>query len=298
MEDKIILRSVGVHSGKFHADDVVAVALLLYVNLVDEDKIYRSRDNEVLDNCEFVCDVGGVNNEESKRFDHHQNSYKGMHASAGLVLNFIEKSGHLDKEVCNKIRYKLVNAVDDHDNGRGVLNASTFSYIIEDWYFIRRGDREEDIAYHQFIEAVRFAKSFIGRIVNKFLYLKDAVVPEVEDAIKKSENHTMIFKNNVNWTEVFFDILPDNKDIYFALYKREGGDWCIKCVPKEKGSFKVLCPFPEKWSGLFGETLSKVSGIEGGIFCHKNLFISSWKNLQQAKDAINCALLNKKNIIN
>lgn len=55
------LRSCGVHDGTFHADEITACALLMLFDLIDEDKIIRTRDLDVLSTCEYVCDVGGGN---------------------------------------------------------------------------------------------------------------------------------------------------------------------------------------------------------------------------------------------
>ncbi len=52
-------RSVGIHDGTFHADEVTACALLILFDLVDIKHIVRTRDPELLANCEYVCDVWG-----------------------------------------------------------------------------------------------------------------------------------------------------------------------------------------------------------------------------------------------
>ena len=44
-----IARSVGIHDGAFHADEVTACALLLVFDLIDEEKIIRTRDCEKLE---------------------------------------------------------------------------------------------------------------------------------------------------------------------------------------------------------------------------------------------------------
>ena len=51
--------TVGTHSGTFHADDVLAFALLRV--FVDADAVpVRTRDKDKLDACDVVIDVGGV----------------------------------------------------------------------------------------------------------------------------------------------------------------------------------------------------------------------------------------------
>lgn len=80
-----IPRSVGVHDGTFHADEVSACALLILFNCVDKDKIVRTRAPKKLAECEYVCDVGGIYNPDKKLFDHHQQDYRGDLSSAGMI---------------------------------------------------------------------------------------------------------------------------------------------------------------------------------------------------------------------
>src|ERR1700734_1371338 len=88
-------RSCGTHDGTFHADEVTACALLLLFNLIDADKIVRTRDLEVLETCEYVCDVGGLYDPARKLFDHHQKDYEGSLSSAGMVLLHLKVLGLL-----------------------------------------------------------------------------------------------------------------------------------------------------------------------------------------------------------
>ena len=55
----IISKSVGVHDGSFHADEISACALLVHFGLIERSKVFRSRNHEILKTCEFVCDTEG-----------------------------------------------------------------------------------------------------------------------------------------------------------------------------------------------------------------------------------------------
>jgi uncharacterized UPF0160 family protein len=55
----ILKKTVGVHDGSFHADEISACGLLIHFGLVDQEKVLRTRDLQKLQACEFVCDVGG-----------------------------------------------------------------------------------------------------------------------------------------------------------------------------------------------------------------------------------------------
>lgn len=55
----------------FHCDEVLATTMLLYTKEFENSVIVRSRNQEILDTLDIVCDVGGVFDVEKKRFDHH-----------------------------------------------------------------------------------------------------------------------------------------------------------------------------------------------------------------------------------
>src|SRR5277367_727427 len=114
----VVQRSVGVHDGSFHADEVTACALLIVFNLVDKDKVVRSREVRVLEECEYVCDVGGVYDPACKRFDHHQSNYTGDLSSAGMIWLYLKTQGGIDPAIYDFLNRALILGVDAHDNGR------------------------------------------------------------------------------------------------------------------------------------------------------------------------------------
>lgn len=62
---------IGTHSDSFHCDEVLATSMLLRTNEFSKSIIVRSRDQELLDQLDIQCDVGGVFDPEKYRFDHH-----------------------------------------------------------------------------------------------------------------------------------------------------------------------------------------------------------------------------------
>ena len=80
---------IATHSGKFHADDAWAVAVLDI--LYPGSEIIRTRDQSLIDAADFAIDVGGTWDPATGRFDHHQKGFdvtrqSGVpYASAGLV---------------------------------------------------------------------------------------------------------------------------------------------------------------------------------------------------------------------
>lgn len=66
---------IGTHSEAFHCDEVLATAMLLRTAEYKNAIIVRTRDQEIIDKLDIVCDVGGVFDVEKKRFDHHQKTF-------------------------------------------------------------------------------------------------------------------------------------------------------------------------------------------------------------------------------
>ena len=64
------------HNGAFHCDEVLACGLLLHTLEFSNGVIIRTRDPDFISKAHITVDVGGVYNEEKKRFDHHQSEFK------------------------------------------------------------------------------------------------------------------------------------------------------------------------------------------------------------------------------
>jgi len=106
-------RSFGTHDGTFHADEVTACALLLLTDLIDIDKIIRTREKPLLDHCEYVCDVGGVYDPSQKRFDHHQLEYTGPLSSAGMILDYLRSTKHLLQQEADFLNARIFGGEDN-----------------------------------------------------------------------------------------------------------------------------------------------------------------------------------------
>ena len=68
-----LVKKIGTHSGKFHADDVTAVMLLQnFLPEYQNAELVRTRDKAVLATMDIVVDVGGIYDHSTCRYDHHQ----------------------------------------------------------------------------------------------------------------------------------------------------------------------------------------------------------------------------------
>jgi uncharacterized UPF0160 family protein len=282
-------RSFGTHNGTFHADEVTACALLLICNLIDRDKVIRTRDPKLLSRCEYVCDVGGVYDPTDKLFDHHQAGYQGTLSSAGMILLYLKDQGRLTQKEYDFFNATLIIGVDAHDNGKDpqILGLSTYSHIISSFAPIIH-DAEDVIQDAAFFEALDFAVQYLSRIFNKYLYVQSC--REIVAEKMKEEGEVLFFEKNIPWLEIFFEMDGNNHPAKFVVMP-SGQHWKLRGIPPTYDDrMKVRVPLPQEWAGLLSEDLVNVSGIEGAVFCHKGRFISVWETREAATKALNYVL--------
>lgn len=280
-----ISRSFGTHDGTFHADEVTACALLLLFNLIDFDKIKRTRNADVLETCEFVCDVGGMYDPQRKFFDHHQAEYQGMLSSAGMVLLYLKQTGILKDKEYTFFNEVLIEGVDAHDNGKDlqVKGVCTYSNIIASFTPI---EYDADTAAHEksFYLALDFARKLLERLWKKYQY-SQSCRQIVEDAMAQSRD-CLIFDKNIPWQDSFFELNGENHPALFVIMPSEN-HWKLRGIPPNSNQrMQVRMPLPKEWAGHLGEDLKTVTGIPGAVFCHKGRFISVWETKEDALKAL------------
>lgn len=115
-------KSVGTHSGQFHADEVLGCVMLTkYTAEFKNAQIIRTRDEERLAKLDIIIDVGKIFDKATYRFDHHQREFQDTFdenhsirlSSAGLVYKYFGKEvvRNLVKHYVDM--YKLDVVVDD-----------------------------------------------------------------------------------------------------------------------------------------------------------------------------------------
>lgn len=140
MADGTAAPVIGTHNGHFHADEALAVYLLRLLPDYKNASLVRTRDPEVLKDCNIVVDVGGVHDDSLRRYDHHQREFNaafpGKHtklSSAGLVWMHYGKRivsavtgldvDSADNELLyQKLYEEFVEAFDANDNGISVYD--------------------------------------------------------------------------------------------------------------------------------------------------------------------------------
>lgn len=279
-------RSLGIHDGSFHADEVTACSLLLLFDRIDRDKIYRTRDEKAIERCDYVCDVGGRYDPQRRRFDHHQADYRGSMSSAGMVLLYLKDQELIEPHLYDFFNKSLIMGVDAHDNGVAKLEVGTtsFSMVISNFLPIEydASAKEMDRAFFQ---AVDFALGHLERLKKRHFYTLECRAA-VQKAMVEGTN-ALIFDESLPWMENFFDLGGEVHPAQFVIMPSAGNHWKLRGIPPNLSErMKVRRPMPEKWAGLHEEELRKASGLKGAVFCHKGRFISIWETKEDALKAL------------
>ncbi len=271
------------HDGSFHADDIFACATLSLIleNKNEQFEVIRTRDEEKIKTGDYVFDVGGVYDEESNRFDHHQVGGAGKrlngieYASFGLVWKKFGMELCGDKKVFDLIEDKLVAPIDAADNGFDLVeNKHKISpYFIQQFFYSMRPTwREESLSKDEiFLECVKIAKTVLSR---EIVQAMDAMLAEesVISIYNKTENKKIIVLDK---RYPFEYVLHNFPEPLFAIYERDTDKlWGVVAIREDPKTFKNRKNFPSSWAGLRDEELQKVSGVPDAVFCHRGLFLA------------------------
>lgn len=283
---------IGTHNGIFHSDEVVGCAILSLVWSPNPVLIIRSRDEDVLHQCDLCVDIGGG------KLDHHQAGFNETrkngvkYASAGLVWknygmtliqNMIKKyfpttpCGFSDQSIFSSFDETCISLVDCEDNGVVTGKKHCCSFIpsfLPLWF----EDSVDDFN-------TQFHKALLTTI--------SVIEEELKSKIAQTFSANLVFNNWLNdntfengileiqsqsmsWLESVIIINEEaNEDVInFVIFPYPNGGWAAQCVPPSlEDRFNQRIPFPNNWAGET-ENLSKISGVTDATFCHKDRFFA------------------------
>jgi uncharacterized UPF0160 family protein len=283
--------SVATHSGPFHADDVLAWAMVRC--FVDESAtLVRTREPELIERSDMVMDVGGIYDPSSLRFDHHQHSYQGPLSSAGMVLEWLRDTQRISHLLFAELRLQLVRYVDDVDNGRvaPIEGIPCFPSMVDRYNMGCVSLEDFDGAFQRVSDAALGLLQGIAAGVAQEKRNEEIVRAAMSDAVARRSN-IMVLETYVSWKKPYFAHGGAEHGTEFVLHPGFDGSWRVVAIPPELGSFAQKCSLPESWAGLRDEELSTISGVDGAVFCHKNRFIAVWKTREQLEEALKRANL-------
>src|SRR3569832_1581299 len=310
---------IATHSGKFHADDVWAVAALDI--LLPGCTLVRTRDPEKIRAADFAVDVGGSWDPQSGRFDHHQKGFDGarpsgvVYASAGLVWkehgarcvaslarthSGCELSGEQAQQIAYAIDGDLVQYLDMSDTGaaRNAPGGYGLSAVVSgfnlNWLDEQRAGSAaavEALRQQRFLRAMEFMRDIM---TNAVVYRVGSMlaVEQVRAAERMEDGRLLFLKNGaMPWSSIVRNEMPNV--LFVISFDPTVQRHMLHTVPATVDTFEARRDLPRAWAGLRDAELAAVTGVPDAIFCHNNLFITTTKTkdsiMTMAKQALAAA---------
>lgn len=304
------------HSGKFHADDAWAVAVLKI--LFPEAQVVRTRDAAIIEAADFAVDVGGIWDAPAGRFDHHQKGFDGArptgvpYASAGLVWKefgarcvaalalahtgqtlseraAVEIAHAIDADVVQYLDLSDVGAAKNAPGGYG-LSAVVSGYnpnwmdeqrlgygAATDAYRLSQFERAMDMLTDVMLNGVKYR---VGGLLS---------VEQVRQGELLEDGKVLFLPNGaVPWTHVVRNEMP--KVLFVISFSIAEQRHIIHTIPVSPDSFKARADLPAPWAGLRDAELAAVTGVPDAGFCHNGRFIASAKSYQGIRSMATQAL--------
>jgi uncharacterized UPF0160 family protein len=281
---------VVVHNGKFHPDDVAAVAILsIYLN--KPIKIFRSRDPKVWAEADYVFDVGGEFKPEENKFDHHQEGGAGVrpngikYSSAGLVWKHFGEKVAGSPEIWKKIEEKIIQPIDADDNGIELVknifeDISPYSFTDYIYSFNPTAVENNEGSLKAFEAAVEVTKKMLAREI-KIAKDRMAHTDIVRNIYEKTEDKQLIILDEYYYWK---NVLEEYKEPLLVIFPhRQNDTWTIYTISMNEGSeFERRLLLPKSWAGKRDKELVEITGVPDAVFCHNGRFIAGAKSKEGA----------------
>lgn len=291
------------HNGAFHVDDLFATATLSILNH-GNIKVIRTRDQNLFDKGDYVYDVGGENDPEKNKFDHHQRGGGGVrtngipYSSFGLIWKKYGEEICGSKKVADKIDERIVQSIDAKDNGVDIYVpkiAGIDPYSVNAIFMAFYPTWKEDKLNVDKIFKKQVLK-IIPLLLREIKIAQDDIGGEeiIKDAYDKSDNKEIIILEKPFPRYLIQDVLPNFKEpIYFIYPSSYDNTWKVECVRRDITTMESRKLFPESWRGLMNNDhkLKELSDVDDFVFCHQSGFFAHVKSKEGAIKLAQKALL-------
>lgn len=287
------MHRIGTHSGSFHADDALGVAILK--QLFPDAEVVRTRDPAIWCTCDALVDVGGVDDPSQNRFDHHQKGFNARrhngipYAGSGLVWRkfgaaYVQSvTGGLVTDpdaVAAEVDARLIQHADAVDSGISVKGPADFglSGIIGSLNATWLDEAAKDDT--RFVEAFAVAGLVLRNLVANIV-AEHSAAEKVRVATRLSEGRVLV----LDTARLPYDatVCAEMPDVLFVVYPEfNGGQYQVRVVPKQLGSFVARADLPQSWAGLRDADLASMTGVDDAVFCHNGRFICGAKSKEGA----------------
>lgn len=283
------IKTLGTHSGKFHADDVMATAILRL--LLGDVKVIRTRDEGILKALDLVYDIS------LGEFDHHQLDKEVRennipYAACGLVWRefgsrVIQKFNSQFEEddiisIFDYVDKNLLQGIDATDNGIDIqseIRVTSISDIIQS--FNPTWDAT-DSADDAFEEATQYATEVLKRMISRQVSVIKARIIVNEAFQNRTSNEIMVLKTGCPWLQQLLKIDLNNEVLFVISPGDNHAEYKIQVVKKTVDTFEARKDLLASIRGKSSEEINSILGIDDAIFCHKAGFIASTKSMESA----------------
>jgi len=254
------MKKIAVHDGKFHADEILAVALL-DVFLKENFDVTRVGHDEVeFDNYDFVIDVG-LHYDRVKYFDHHQNA-KGTPAACFMVWEYLKYRLSLEQYGYTEID-ELVKYCSENDVGNNMAIVGSLPYIVGLYNNENIYSPKQHVA---FLNVLTLVTSIIGAMKE----MQDKI--NCENAVVDSLS---IDECGILWLPCYLHAMkringftrPEVK--YIAWYESEKQQWYLRVPNTGDGSYNLVS--------------DPLQSSELATFVHASGFLATFKTEENIK---------------
>lgn len=285
----------GTHSGKFHADEVMATAIL---REIFDLEIVRSRDPDVLKDLDIIYDIG------EGEFDHHQADKRyrdnGIpYAACGLiwerfgrdvVRSFNDTLSEENLEyMFHELDDMLIQGIDAADNGlrttKMIIPTLNITAIISKLNPTWDCDIDEDSSFD---EAVELASKVFRNVVRQKLSVVYAEEHVREAYMKRTVPELLVLDKPYPWNELLSHIDAERQIVY--VISPDHGQYVIQTVRRSGGGYGDVKPLPLSWAGKRDDELCAVTGTDDAVFCHVDRFIAGARSLESIMKMAKMAL--------
>ena len=274
---------VCVHDGRFHADELLALATLK-VALGREIKVNRSRDPNAWARADLVVDVGGKDNP----FDHHYQSSP-MHpngipyASCGLILDAVEPDAKLRRQLYADLFYSVEwddnTAPGEVTSPNWELKNNLLAWV-PSFQPLREESPSEYSMREYFDEALRMVTSIYKRVrQSAIIKIRNRELEDKTNFMVK-DGFLVVPKANLPYQRFMFE----HPEVLGAIVPESNGSYSIKLWREGPKDPVFRAYFPSEWCGRADYELTQVSRIRGLVFVNNNgntAKCQTWKAVEQ-----------------
>ena len=293
------------HNQGFHADDVMAYAILQEVLTKRGETwtIERTRDQAIIDAADIAFDIGYEYDPARNRYDHHQPGKAGarpngvQYAACGLIWK------HFGRELCSEAVWELLDKsmfqeMDASDSGQTFIKefvfpdswATTLTIHIARFEAHSYQEKTPEQFLVEFESAAAFARGILQRAIANEEFFEQAFQQASEEYRNAPDKQIIQFSRNFQ-RPTWKRIAEYPEPIFAVYFNYKNNDWKVEAVPVTPFVLESRKTAPAAWYGLRDQELQHVTGVSDATFCHPSGFLFGARSFEGAMQLAKLALI-------